>query len=74
VRPAFYGCDVAVAGRAAVRRRRATGAVVLAWPVRSLEQAAQAMRFVDNYIFEGFVPEVTGHGLSAPRSAAGASA
>jgi glycerophosphoryl diester phosphodiesterase len=74
VRPAFYGCHVAAASRAAVRRRRDAGAVVLAWTVRSPEKAARALRFVDNYIFEGFVPETAAHDLSAPRSAAGASA
>jgi glycerophosphoryl diester phosphodiesterase len=73
VRPAFYGCHVAAAGRAAVRRRRDAGAVVLAWTVRSPEEAARALRFVDNYIFEGFVPEAAAHDLSAPRSGAGAS-
>jgi glycerophosphoryl diester phosphodiesterase len=73
VRPAFYGCHVALAGRAAVRRRRQAGAIVLAWTVRSPEQAGRVLRFVDNYIFEGFVPEVAEHALSAPRSAAGAS-
>jgi glycerophosphoryl diester phosphodiesterase len=73
-RPAFYGCHVAVAGGAAVRRRREAGAVVLAWTVRSPEAARRALRFVDNYIFEGFVPDAGEHPLSAPRSAAGASA
>ena len=29
---------------------------MLAWTVRSPEQAERALRFVDNYIFEGFVP------------------
>jgi glycerophosphoryl diester phosphodiesterase len=71
-RPAFYGCHVAVAGSAAVRRRREAGAVVLAWTVRSPEQARRALRFVDNYIFEGFVPDVAEHAFTAPRSAAGA--
>jgi glycerophosphoryl diester phosphodiesterase len=72
VRTAFLGCHVdAVAGRA-VRRRRECGAVVLAWTVRSPEEARRALGFVDNYIFEGFVPN--GHGLSvAPGSAPGAS-
>jgi glycerophosphoryl diester phosphodiesterase len=69
VRPAFYGCHVAVAGGAAVRRRRQAGAIVLAWTVRSPAQAERALRFVDNYIFEGFVPEVASHPLSAPGSA-----
>jgi hypothetical protein len=69
----FVGCHVDGAPRRAVRRRRDSGAVVLAWTVRSAEQARQALRFVDNYIFEGFVPDRT-HPLSAPGSAAGASA
>jgi glycerophosphoryl diester phosphodiesterase len=69
-RVAFVGCHVDGVPRRAVRRRREAGAVVLAWTVRSPEQAQRALRFVDNYIFEGFVPE---HGVSAPRSAAGAS-
>jgi glycerophosphoryl diester phosphodiesterase len=69
-RCAFVGCHVDGLPRRRVRRRREAGAVVLAWTVRSPEQARRALRFVDNYIFEGFVPE---HGVSAPRSAAAAS-
>jgi glycerophosphoryl diester phosphodiesterase len=69
-RVAFVGCHVDGVPRRAVRRRRDAGKVVLAWTVRSPEQAERALRFVDNYIFEGFVPE---HGVSALRSAAGAS-
>ncbi|MEA2382863.1 MAG: hypothetical protein QOH72_2834 [Solirubrobacteraceae bacterium] len=68
----FVGCHVAGVPRRAVRRRRDSGAVVLAWTVRSAEQAHHALRFVDNYIFEGFVPD-RAHPLSAPGSAAGAS-
>jgi glycerophosphoryl diester phosphodiesterase len=67
---AFLGCHVHGAPRRAVRRRRESGAVVLAWTVRSPQQAQRALRFVDNYIFEGFVPD---HPVSAPRSAAAAS-
>jgi glycerophosphoryl diester phosphodiesterase len=69
-RVAFVGCHVDRAPRRAVRRRREAGAVVLAWTVRSPEQARRALRFVDNYIFERFVPE---HPVSAPRTAAAAS-
>jgi glycerophosphoryl diester phosphodiesterase len=69
-RVAFVGCHVDGAPRRAVQRRRAAGSVVLAWTVRSPEQAERALRYVDNYIFEGFVPE---HAVSAPRSAAAAS-
>jgi glycerophosphoryl diester phosphodiesterase len=69
-RVAFVGCHVDGAARRAVRRRREQGAVVLAWTVRSPEQADRALRFVDNYIFEGFVPD---HRVSAPRTAAVAS-
>jgi glycerophosphoryl diester phosphodiesterase len=69
-RVAFVGCHVDGAARRAVRRRREQGAVVLAWTVRSQEQGDRVLRFVDNYIFEGFVPA---HAVSAPRSAAGAS-
>jgi glycerophosphoryl diester phosphodiesterase len=68
----FVGCHVDGMPRRAVRRRRESGAVVLAWTVRSAEQAQHALRFVDNYIFEGFVPD-RAHALSAPGSAAGAS-
>jgi glycerophosphoryl diester phosphodiesterase len=50
-RVAFVGCHVDGAPRRAVRRRRDAGAVVLAWTVRSPEQAERALRFVDNYIF-----------------------
>jgi glycerophosphoryl diester phosphodiesterase len=73
-RPAFYGCHVATAVGPAVRRRREAGEIVLAWTVRSPAEAARALRHVDNYIFEGFVPERDVHPLSAPRSAARASA
>jgi glycerophosphoryl diester phosphodiesterase len=69
VRPAFYGCHVAAAGAPAVRRRRDAGAIVLAAAVRSAAEAERALRCVDNYIFEGFVPEVAAHDLSAPRTA-----
>jgi glycerophosphoryl diester phosphodiesterase len=69
----FLGCNVAAVPSRSVRRRRDEGAVVVAWTVRSPEQARRALRFVDNYIFEGFVPEVGQHDLTAPRSAAGAS-
>jgi len=68
----FVGCHVDGVPRRAVRRRRESGAVVLAWTVRSAEQARHALRFVDNYIFEDFVPD-RAHPLSAPGSAAGAS-
>jgi glycerophosphoryl diester phosphodiesterase len=70
----FLGCHVdSVAGRA-VRRRREAGAVVLAWTVRSGAEAERALRYADNYIFEGFVPATrVGHALSALRSAPGAS-
>jgi glycerophosphoryl diester phosphodiesterase len=69
-RVAFVGCHVDGVPRRAVQRRREAGAVVLAWTVRSPEQAQRALPFVDNYIFEGFVPE---HPVTALRSAAGAS-
>jgi glycerophosphoryl diester phosphodiesterase len=69
-RVAFVGCHVDGVPRRAVQRRREAGGVVLAWTVRSPEQAERALRFADNYIFEGFVPQ---HGVSAPRSAAAAS-
>jgi glycerophosphoryl diester phosphodiesterase len=71
-RAKFVGCHVDGVPRRAVRRRRESGAVVLAWTVRSAEQAQHALRFVDNYIFEDFVPH-RAHSLSAPGSAAGAS-
>src|SRR3954451_21242730 len=67
---AFVGCHVDGVPRRAVRRRREAGGVVLAWTVRSAEQARRALRFVDNYIFEGFVPD---HPVSAPAAAAAAS-
>jgi glycerophosphoryl diester phosphodiesterase len=73
-RVAFVGCHVDGAPRRAVQRRRASGSVVLAWTVRSPEQAERALRFVDNYIFEGFVPALSDpHPLTVPRSAPGAS-
>jgi glycerophosphoryl diester phosphodiesterase len=72
VRPAFYGCHVAAAGAPAVRRRREAGAIVLAYTIRSPAEAQRALRFVDNYIFEGFVPQPAGHDLSAPRTAVAA--
>jgi len=70
---AFYGCDVRALPSASVHRRRAAGAVVVAWTVRSPEQARVALEHVDNYIFEGFVPHAAEHPLSAPRSARAAS-
>jgi glycerophosphoryl diester phosphodiesterase len=74
VRPAFFGRHVAGVPMRAVSPRRGTGAIVLAWTVRSPEQAARAMRFVDNYIFENFVPGLRdGHPLSAPQGAVAAS-
>jgi glycerophosphoryl diester phosphodiesterase len=70
----FLGCHVGALHSRAVRRRREAGAVVLAWTVRSEAEARRALRHVDNYIFEGFVPATpNGHRLSAPRSAPGAS-
>jgi hypothetical protein len=70
----FLGCHVDALPSRTVRRRREAGAVVLAWTVRSEAEAARAMRYVDNYIFEGFVPAVGGpHPVSPPGSAAGAS-
>jgi glycerophosphoryl diester phosphodiesterase len=56
VRPAFLGCHVAGVPIRVPRLRRDAGPVVLAWTVRSPEQARRALRFADNYIFEGFVP------------------
>ena len=66
--PAFFGCPVDGLASRAVRRRREAGAVVLAWTVRSPEQAQRALRFVDNFIFEGWVPPIgpaaaNGHAL-----------
>jgi glycerophosphoryl diester phosphodiesterase len=70
VRPAFVGYRVDAVATRAVRRRRECGAVLLAWTVRSPADARRALCFVDNYIFEGFVPdghEVTGGGpLASP--------
>ncbi|MEA2228915.1 MAG: hypothetical protein QOF04_2545 [Solirubrobacteraceae bacterium] len=78
VQPAFFGCPADALPSRAIARRRAAGAIVLAWTVRSPEQAAHALRHVDNVIFEGFVPGpgsgvVRGGHLSVPRSAPGAS-
>ena len=71
---AFVGAPVDRLPSRAVRRRRDAGAIVLAWTVRSPEQAERALRFVDNYIFEDFVPAVgEAHRVTAPRSAADAS-
>ena len=69
-RVAFVGCHVDGAPRRAVQRRREAGGVVLAWTVRSPEQAERALCFVDNYIFEGFVPELpAAHPVTAPETA-----
>jgi glycerophosphoryl diester phosphodiesterase len=77
VRPAFYGCQVEGLPSRAVARRRDAGCVVLGWTVRSREQAAEALRHVDNVIFEGFVPEAPtsggGRHVSAPARPPGAS-
>jgi hypothetical protein len=43
-----------------VRYWRARGVTTLAWTVRSAAEAAHAMRWADNYIFEGFVPALNG--------------
>jgi glycerophosphoryl diester phosphodiesterase len=73
VRPAFLGRHVASAPLRVASPRRGAGPVVLAWTVRSAEQARRALRFVDNYIFEGFVPvPADAHRVSGPRSAPGA--
>jgi glycerophosphoryl diester phosphodiesterase len=56
VRPAFLGRHVAGMPLRVPRVRRDAGPVVLAWTVRSPEQARRALRFADNYIFDGFVP------------------
>ena len=67
---AFVGCHADRAPRRTVQRRRAAGGVVLAWTVRSPAEAERALRFVDNYIFEGFVPQLgEAHPVSAPRTA-----
>jgi glycerophosphoryl diester phosphodiesterase len=74
VRSAFLGCHVDALPNRVVRRRREAGAIVLAWTVRSPAEAARVLRYVDNYIFEDFVPAAGSlHGVSAPGSAAGAS-
>jgi glycerophosphoryl diester phosphodiesterase len=74
VRAEFLGCHVDALPSRAVRRRREAGAVVLAWTVRSEAEAARAMRYVDNYIFEGFAPPIgSAHPVTVPGSAAGAS-
>jgi glycerophosphoryl diester phosphodiesterase len=69
VQPAFLGVELrALAGRG-VQRRRAAGAVVLAWTVRSPEQEAWARQLADNVIFEGYLPAVASdHRVSAPGS------
>ena len=74
VRAAFLGAHIDALPSRAVRRRREAGAIVLAWTVRSPAEAARVLRYVDNYIFEDFVPAAGSlHGVSAPGSAAGAS-
>jgi glycerophosphoryl diester phosphodiesterase len=75
VRPAFHGCHVARIEHRAVQRRRAAGAVVLAWTVRSPAQERWARDHADNVIFEGYVPSCGDrvHQVTVPRSAAGAS-
>jgi glycerophosphoryl diester phosphodiesterase len=71
VRPGFYGCQVEALPSRAVQRRRDAGCVVLAWNVRSREQAARALHHADNVIFEGFVADVPAGGrgghVSSPR-------
>jgi len=74
-RAAFLGCHVRALPAGAVQRRRAAGAIVLAWTVCSPEHEAWARRLADNVIFEGYVPEAgaLGHRLSSPGSGAPAS-
>ena len=74
--PAFFGCHVDGLASRAVRRRREAGAVALAWTLRSPEQAQRALRFVDNFIFEGWIPPIgpaatNGHALDEARSGPG---
>lgn len=37
----------------------AAGLPVIAWPVRGEMEAQKALKFCDNYIFEGFIPHIT---------------
>jgi glycerophosphoryl diester phosphodiesterase len=58
--PEFLGCRVEALPGPGVRYWRARGLTTLAWTVRSPAEAAHAMRWADNYIFEGFVPALNG--------------
>jgi glycerophosphoryl diester phosphodiesterase len=72
VEPAFLGCQVEGLPNRAVQRRRDAGAIVLAWTVTSPAEAERALRHVDNYIFEAFVPDRLEHGVTRPAAAPGA--
>jgi glycerophosphoryl diester phosphodiesterase len=58
--PEFVGCRVEALPRRGVRYWQARGVTTLAWTVRSPAEATHAMRWADNYIFEGFVPALNG--------------
>ncbi len=53
-RPHFLGLEMESAMGAIAARHRANGLPVVAWTVRSVEQAATVAEHCDNFIFEGF--------------------
>ena len=53
-RPHFLGLEVESAMGAIAAQHRANGLAVVAWTVRSVEQAARVAEHCDNFIFEGF--------------------
>lgn len=52
--PHFLGLEVESAVGAIAAQHRANGLPVVAWTVRSVDQAARVAEHCDNYIFEGF--------------------
>lgn len=60
VRPDFIAYEKGGLCASAVQRRRKRGVPVIAFTVRSREEARDALVRCDGYIFEGFFPEGTG--------------
>jgi glycerophosphoryl diester phosphodiesterase len=55
-RPDYVAYDVRGLPNPATRRARRDGLPVLAWTVRDANAAGRAVRYADNFLFEGFDP------------------
>ena len=56
IAPDYIGHDVKSLGLPALKVARSLGIPVVAWTVKSLEQARETQSFWDNLIFENFDP------------------